>query len=395
MNDNSNSSDILDQLKSLSIERVDDTAAPQKAAATVRPRRSFPVKSAVLALLLGAGATGVWYSGISQAEFAVKGRAVVAAAVPAEYLPESWRAAPEADAAARAAPSTPERLPERLTVSAEPKPVVAPAAAPSVVGSGYVVADRELVLFPDLGGRIARMDIDTGDAFAAGQVLAVLNSETAEADLAIARASLAAAEAEMAQTEASLKEARAAYARQDQLAARGSVPQTTVEAARFAVLRQESEARVAAQRIEIAQLEIDKIAETIARHTVRAPFAGIVVKRHLNAGDTAPSALSGRDGPGIATLIDPRALTIEVDVAEANLSRIFAGQTARVRLDAYPNRDVRAVVKTIAPKVSIQKGTVQVRLAFETLPDGVFANMAAKVTFDAPEHTAALSQKGR
>ncbi len=124
---------------------------------------------------------------------------------------------------------------------------------------------------------------------------------------------------------------------------------------------------------------------------MRAPFDGIVVDRQLNPGDIAVSAVDGGPAQGIATLIDPAALTIEVDVSESNLAQIEPGQGAEVQLDAWPGKPLRATVRTVAPKISIQKGTVLVRLKFDHPQVGVFANMAAKVTFDTSRQTAVSS----
>ncbi|WGW04505.1 efflux RND transporter periplasmic adaptor subunit [Tropicibacter oceani] len=386
MNDISHTSDILDQLKSLSIERV-DPVAPARAQAS-RPRRRLPIKSLALLALLGGGGAAAWHHDVSGAQAMDWAQGLARETLPADYLPASWQTVP----AAQAETAAPAVIETASPVAPPPAPVTAPS--PAVVGSGYVVADRELMLMPDIGGRIQSLNIETGDHFDAGQEIAVLNSDTARTDLRIAQANLAMAQASAARAAASLDEAGADLARQEELLKRGSAPRTQVEAARFALARMQRDVDVATQQAEIARLEVEKHADIVARHTITAPFAGVVVKRHMNPGDIVVSALDGGPGQGIATLIDPTALTIEVDVAEGNLSSITPGQRARIELDAYPNRDFAAEVKTIAPKVSIQKGTVQVRLAFDTPPMGVFANMAAKVTFATSEQTAAIQQQG-
>lgn len=383
MNDMSQNSDLVDQLKSLSIDRADPAATPMSIPRAWYGHRA-PVKTLLLLGALAAGGVGVWYSEIPAKDLFEHAKETALAALPEAH--------PQGNPSAASVPSQTETAAVQSTPV--PAPVALPVAPPAVVGSGYVVADRELALTPDIGGRIARLEIDTGDRFGAGDVIAVLNSDNAQANARIAQASLAKAEAELARSQTSLEEARAYLDRQEKLAARGSVPRTAVELARFAVMRQESMLRVNTQQIEIARQEVAKQEEILARHTITAPFSGVVVKRHLNVGDIAPSALDAGPRQGIATLIDPNALSIEVDVSETNLARLTPGQTANVRLDAYPDRDFPAELRTIAPKVSIQKGTVQVRLSFLNLPPGVFANMAAKVTFHAPEQTTSLLSKG-
>lgn len=386
MNDISHTSDMLRQLQSLSIERTD--SAPQRQVRVPeRRRRKWPM-TLLLGCILAGAAGGAWYKGVLP-----EGIMEQAAGLGEQWLPEfvldgDWLPGFEGTEAAEPAP------PARVAAEEPVAPAPVPVAPPAVVGSGYVVAERELILMPDFGGRLAQVLIETGDRFEAGQVIAVLDGATARTDFGIAEANLSMAEASLAEAEAAVEEARADHDRQIRLAERGSVAKTQAEAARFALVRAERTRDVAARQVEIARLGVARQQEVLDRHRIAAPFGGVVVKRHLNPGDIAVSALDGGPGQGIATLIDPMALTIEVDVAETNLSRITAGQGADVVLDAWPGRSFRATVRTVAPKVSIQKGTVLVRLTFDTPPMGVFANMAAKVTFDPAEQTAELQQKG-
>ncbi len=111
--------------------------------------------------------------------------------------------------------------------------------APAVVGTGYVIADREMVLMSDISARLSDVLVETGDRFLAGQVLAVLDDTAAQTELAIVRARLAMAQATLAQAEASLEEAASDAARQAALAGRGSVPQAQAEAASFALIQAE------------------------------------------------------------------------------------------------------------------------------------------------------------
>ncbi len=380
MNDMSQTTDMLDQLKSLSIDRGEATPVQSKRKSRQEPRQSsrgLPIKTLALLALISGGGAAVWYYQIDPAEVWGKAQEYAFGFLPTAKHPPVTVAAQNADSQALA-PATP-------NVAA-----IVPVVAPAIIGSGYVVADRELELVPDIGGRLEQVAIKTGDSFLAGDVLAVLNSSAARADLNIARANLAQAQASHDRMAATLEESRVLLERTEKLAKRGSIPKIKVIEARFAFQRLERDLDVAAHAILIAQLEVDKNADYLDRHTITAPFSGVAVKRHLNPNDIVTSGLEGGPDQAIVSLIDPNALSIEVDVAESNLGAVHSGQKARVVLDAYPDRSFVARVTTISPKVSIQKGTVLVRLSFDTPPMGVFANMATKVTFDAPEQTAKL-----
>ncbi|WP_375261359.1 efflux RND transporter periplasmic adaptor subunit [Palleronia sp.] len=376
MNAMSHSPEILDRLKSLSIDREEVAPAKREDRAARRP---LPGRSLVVLVLLCSSAAWLYQSSATPVTVWQDGRETLKA-----YLGAASNST-EADVAVAEVPAS------DPSVAA---PVIAPAPTPAIIGSGYVVADRELPLMPDIGGRLDTVSVDIGDTFEAGQIIATLDRTAARADLHIARAGLAMAEASHASQRASLDEARALAETEATLLASGWTTKASSEAAHFSLLRLEREVEVGALKIAIARREVEKSEDTLARHTIRAPFAGIVVARHLNPGDIAVSGLGGDSGTAIATLIDPDALSIEVDVAETSLSAVAPGQTARVELDAYPGRKFDAEITTIAPIVSVQKGTALVRLTLDHPPIGVFANMSAKVTFDAIERTASLRTKG-
>ena len=58
------------------------------------------------------------------------------------------------------------------------------------------------------------------------------------------------------------------------------------------------------------------------------------------------SAGGGFTRTGIATPVDMNSLEIEVDVNESYIARVHAGQRVSATLDAYPDRELPAKVRT-------------------------------------------------
>ena len=93
------------------------------------------------------------------------------------------------------------------------------------------------------------------------------------------------------------------------------------------------------------------------------------------------SAGGGFTRTGICTLVDMTSLEIEVDVNEAYINRVRAGQQAVATLDAYPDWQIPAQVITTVPAADRQKATVKVRLAFDQLDPRILPDMGVKVAF--------------
>ena len=93
------------------------------------------------------------------------------------------------------------------------------------------------------------------------------------------------------------------------------------------------------------------------------------------------SAGGGFTRTGIATIVDMDSLEIEVDVNESYIARVKPGQPVTAVLDAYPDWQIPAKVRTVIPTADRQKATVKVRVTFDRLDPRILPDMGVKVTF--------------
>jgi HlyD family secretion protein len=233
-----------------------------------------------------------------------------------------------------------------------------------VHASGHIEA-TEVRLAAKVGGRLAELPFQEGDAVSAGAVVARLDTASEEIELKRAEAELAAAdarlrlllagtraedvqrvEAEVGRTEADLANAERDRERLEGLSARGTA---TTKARDDARTRAVMLARVlAGQRAELAKLrkgaraeEIEAaraqkgaveaaaaaIRQRIADATVAAPRAGVITQRTAEPGEVLPA------GAVLSVLTDISRPWLNAYVDQPVLSRIRLGDTVRVRVD--------------------------------------------------------------
>jgi RND family efflux transporter MFP subunit len=144
--------------------------------------------------------------------------------------------------------------------------------------------------------------------------------------------------------------------------------------ARIVLAREQVSAAEA--RVKVAQQDLDNC-------TVRAPFGGIVVSKDAQRGEMVSpvSAGGGFTRTGIATIVDMASLEIEVDVNESYIARVKTNQPVTAVLDAYPDWQIPAKVRTVIPTADRQKATVKVRATFDRLDPRILPDMGVKVTF--------------
>jgi RND family efflux transporter MFP subunit len=193
--------------------------------------------------------------------------------------------------------------------------VIVPGAtmmADAISAPGSIAAKRDdAVGVQGEGGRVVAVLVEPGQRVAAGQVLARIDGRVQAEEIN----QLAAA---VRQADADARLAAANLARAEGLVAKGFVSRADIDQ-RIAT-RDGALARVAVARAQLAAAR-----ERAARLDVRAPAAGLILSRNVEAGQVV--------GPGSAALFrlaEGGVLEMRAQVAEQDMARLKAGMPAEV-----------------------------------------------------------------
>ena len=258
------------------------------------------------------------------------------------------------------------------------------AGRPAVLNaSGYVTPRRRATIAAKITGRINEVFAEEGMRVEPGQILATLDDSDARSRLISAKADREATAATLGDLRVNLANAERERRRMEDLWKDGAMSEqaldqarTTVESLRARIALVQEQVRAGEARIQVAQEDLDN---TI----VRAPFAGIVVSKDAQRGEMVSpiSAGGGFTRTGIATIVDMNSLEIEVDVNESYIARVKPGRPVTAVLNAYPDWQIPAKVRTVIPTADRQKATVKVRATFDRLDPRILPDMGVKVTF--------------
>jgi len=274
--------------------------------------------------------------------------------------------------------------------------VEAPEGADGSVlnASGYVVARRLATVSSKVTGRIAEVLFEEGAEVKEGQVLARLDPATARAENAVSETGLEAARRNLDEIEVRLADAQRTLARNRSLLERKLVAQSVVDASEAEVGALQARLAAADAEVGVSRSRVALTRQALDDLEIRAPFTGVVISKDAQPGETVSpmSAGGGYTRTGIATIVDMDSREIEVDVNEAYINRVHAGQTIESTLDAYPDWKIPGHVISIVPTADRQKATVRVRIAFDQLDPRILPDMGIKVSFLEPEQAARSSQ---
>src|SRR5689334_1562837 len=272
------------------------------------------------------------------------------------------------------------------------KPVVEVAAARPASGahaeallnaSGYVTPRRRATVAAKVTGRVEQIYAEEGLHVKAGQVLATLDCSQPNAALTSARSDRDATAAALADLQVQSANADRELKRAQGLNTAGVISPQALDAAKTTAESLHSKIALTREQVRAADSRIGVAKEDADNCIVRAPFDRIVVSKDAQRGEIVSpiSAGGGFTRTGIATLVDMNSLEIEVDVNESYIARVRTGQRVSATLDAYPDRELPAKVRTVIPTADRQKATVKVRIAFDKLDDTILPDMGVKVAF--------------
>ncbi|MEJ8566338.1 efflux RND transporter periplasmic adaptor subunit [Elongatibacter sediminis] len=252
--------------------------------------------------------------------------------------------------------------------------------------SGYVNARRQATVSSKVTGKVVDIPIEEGMAVEEGQVLARLDDTNARAALALSIAQVETARTAEKETQALLEEARLNLERAANLAQRNLASDAELD--RNRAQTQSLEARLERNRadVKVAQRQVEIYRQQLEDTIIRAPFTGVVVGKNAQPGEmiSPVSAGGGFTRTGIGTIVDMSSLEIEIDVNEAYINRVTAGQEVVATLDAYPDWQIPGHVIAIIPTADRQRATVGVRVGFDELDPRILPDMGVNVGFRNP-----------
>jgi RND family efflux transporter MFP subunit len=262
------------------------------------------------------------------------------------------------------------------TSSGENRPVLLNA-------SGYVTPRRRATVAAKVTARVEEMYAEEGMHVKAGQVLAILDSSDAKVRLQSAQADRDATQASIADLKVNLVNAERELHRAEVLQQNGVNSQQALDQARTTADSLRARIALAQQQVQASDAKIRVAQQDLDNCVVRSPYDGIVVSKDAQRGEMVSpiSAGGGFTRTGIATVVDMNSNEIEVDVNESYIARVKPGQPVIAVLDAYPDWQIPAKVRTVIPTADRQKATVKVRVAFDKLDPRILPDMGVKVNF--------------
>lgn len=287
---------------------------------------------------------------------------------------------------------------------------------------GYVIAKHQVLVSPQVSGRIMSLNIEEGRRVKKGDILAEVEPTEYKADYEQMRAVLMRSNAELLELEtgarpqevavatadlqeqvAVIAQLESQYNRMKEALKTNSISMSEFEQAQSSYYSSKQRIEKLQQslsmmkegprkeRIEMARAAVVQAEANLTKSewrlnncTIRAPISGTILKKNAEEGNLVnPIAFNGSFS--VCDIADLSDLEIELNIQERDVSKVFVNQTCDVRSEAFPARVYKATVSRLMPIADRAKGAIPVRVRVR-VPDeeqGVYLKpeMSAIVVF--------------
>jgi membrane fusion protein, multidrug efflux system len=209
---------------------------------------------------------------------------------------------------------------------------------------GTLRSSQNVMLRPEVAGRVLSLGFADGARVRAGQVLVQMDDTLQRA--------------EVQQSLAQMSIARANHKRNQELVAQNFIAQRSLDES--------------AAALQVADAQLGLSCARLDRMRLIAPFNGVVGIRNVNVGDYV------KDGADLINLENIGSLYVDYRLPERYQAKVKPGQTIEVKLDAFSGRLFKASVEAVDPLIDANGRSIGVRAVLANTAGEPLATAGAK-----------------
>lgn len=216
-----------------------------------------------------------------------------------------------------------------------------------VTATGKIQAETKVNISAEVSGEIISLPVKEGDIVNKGDLVVKIKPDAYYPQLKQQSASIKVAESNLKAQEVNLKKYQLELNRMKELNSKGLASSTDLENAQTnydATIAQMNtiRAQIQQQRASLSSVEYD-----ISKTTIYAPMSGTVTQLNNEEGEKVLGT-SFNLGSQIMTISDLNSMECQVEVGETDVTLVNIGDTARIQIDAFPDKEFTGYVYEIA-----------------------------------------------
>ncbi len=229
------------------------------------------------------------------------------------------------------------------------------------VFDAYIEAKQQTTVSAQTGGRVAEVRFDVGEFVPKGTVIIRFRDKKQRADYEAAQARLEHARAKYSEAENEFIRIKEVHAKK--LVSKASLDKASADI------------KSAQANLNEVEAQLKTATEGLERTVVRAPYSGVVVKRHIEVGESA------RVGDPLMTGLSLQKLRAITTVPQSILNEVLTRKQVKIIVPTMDNHVVKSNRMVLVPCGQPVCTAYTVRIDLVKDIEGVFPGMLVKAVF--------------
>lgn len=227
-----------------------------------------------------------------------------------------------------------------------------------VTATGKIQPEVEVKIAPEVSGEIVELAVKEGQAVHKGQLLLRIKPDQYRAQVESQQAALSGARSAIAQHRAELTKAQQDLKRIQNLHAQHLVSDQDLNAAQTQYDIAKSTLATSEFDVQRAEGSLRQINDAFSKTTIYSPAEGTISALESRLGERVVGT-SQFAGTEVMRIADLGSMEAQVNVNENDVINVKVGDTAKISVDAYPDRKIEGVVREIASTATTQNAGSQ------------------------------------
>ncbi len=242
--------------------------------------------------------------------------------------------------------------------------------------TGALKPKEQVDVTPKSTGRLQSIHYHIGDRVNVGDLIAELERDEIEQQVRRAEAAIQVSRASLEQRKAELRNSQTMLQRAEQLRADGLIsPQDfDMQTTQTAVV--ESQVELSEAQLRQTEAELRELKIRLEQTRIFAPIDGLIATRYVDVG-----ALLGPSTP-IVRVVNLNTMITAASVPEREVGKLRVGNQARVRVDAFGDREFTGRVARISPVLDAATRSAMIEIEIRNPNSLLKAEMFARVELD-------------
>lgn len=220
--------------------------------------------------------------------------------------------------------------------------------SPSILASGFLAHQEEVMLSSEVIGKVAEIFVEEGDRVTAGQLVLRVDDINFLASLEQAEASVRLNTIDIERQEVRIENLERQFARSSSLYERSLIGEEEFDTMRNQLELARIDLKSSRERLAQAQAQLEQVNDQLSKTRIVSPIDGVVTSLDIKVGETAIASSTNIPGSSLMTIANPQSIYTEVLVDEADIANLAVGQRTEIVAIAYPDEPIHGVVRYIA-----------------------------------------------